>query len=410
MTRNQIPAGPFLLTVCLAALAFLCGCTGTSVDTAPAEPDGSRIVTDMRGRAVELPATIERVVVIDDGFVEGLLYRFDMQDRIAGLGGDCCQKTYNYSFERTDGTIDDYSGGMNPVGYLVPELAGLPQVVASGTGINYETLASLDPDIVILREGASSFRAGSDESLEKTVATIGSLGIPLVILVGPPFQESPNVDCIGEEIRLVGEVFSREADADALATYLDDQMEEIRKRTANVSEHEKPRVMQLGLSPRARQGGGAGMAWGRDTIESYFIEDIANAKNAYEGTGAFVVVSIEQILALDPDVIVLPTAQGYHPASELYTAPYYQNLQELSAVKNHRVYALPWTPYNWAKRLEYPIEAIVIAKAAYPDRFADIRVHEWVLDFYRNVYGVDEATAKELRSAQWLDWTVEAGF
>jgi iron complex transport system substrate-binding protein len=169
-------------------------------------------------------------------------------------------------------------------------------------------------------------------------------------------------------------------------------------------------MMQFGLSPRARQGGGAGMAWGGDTIESYFIEEIANAKNAYEGTGAFVVISTEQVLALDPDVIVLPTAQGYHPASELYTAPYYQNLQELTAVKNHRVYALPYTPYNWAKRLEYPIEAMVIAKAAYPERFADINVGEWTLDFYQQVYGVDEATAKELRSVQWMDWMVEENF
>lgn len=53
---------------------------------------------------------------------------------------------------------------------------------------------------------------------------------------------------------------------------------------------------------------------------------------------------------------------------------------------------------------------MVIAKAAYPDRFADIQVHEWVLDFYQSVYGVDTATAKELRSVQWLDWMVEAGF
>jgi iron complex transport system substrate-binding protein len=104
---------------------------------------------------------------------------------------------------------------------------------------------------------------------------------------------------------------------------------------------EKVRMMQLGLSPRAREGGGAGMAWGLDTIEWYFIEDTANAKNAYEGTGAFVVVATGQILTMDPDVIVLPTAQGYHPASELYTAPYYQHLQELSAMKNGRVYALP---------------------------------------------------------------------
>ena len=411
MTRSTKPIGPTLLIVCLLTLAFSCGCTGatTDADTGPEDAGGLRTVTDMHGRTVELPATIERVVVIDDGFVEGILYRFGMQDRVVGLGGAWI-KDYTYTFETTDGTTYEYKNGMNPVRYLIPELADLPVLVETGTAINYETLASLDPDVIILREGAWAFSAGSDEALKKTVTTIESLGIPLVILVGPPFQESPTIDHISEEIRLVGEVFSREEDADTLASYLDNQIKEIRKRTADVPEDEKPRMMQLGLSPRARQGGGAGMAWGGDTIESYFIEEIANAKNAYEGTGAFVVISTEQILALDPDVIVLPTAQGYHPASELYTAPYYQNLQELTAVKNHRVYALPWTPYNWAKRLEYPIEAMVIAKAAYPDRFADVQVHEWVLEFYQTVYGVDEATAKELRSAQWLDWTVEAGF
>ena len=408
MTCNTKTIGLALLTACLLALAISCGCTGTTTDTGSVD-SGARTVTDMRGRAVELPATIERVVAIDDGFVEGLLYRFGMQDRIVGLGGTWVQD-YTYPFEGAGGATYEYRNGTNPVSYLIPGLADLPVLVETGTAINYETLASLDPDVVILREGAWAFSAGSDEALGKTITTIDSLGIPLVILVGPPFQESPTIGHIGEEIRLVGEVFSREKDADALASYLDDQIKEIRRRTADIPENEKPRMMQLGLSPRARQGGGAGMAWGGDTIESYFIEEIANAKNAYRGTGAFVVVSTEQILALDPDVIVLPTAQGYHPASELYTAPYYRNLQELTAVKNHRVYALPWTPFNWAKRLEHPIEAMVIAKAAYPDRFADIQVHEWVLDFYQNVYGVDHATAEELRSAQWLDWMVEAEF
>ena len=71
---------------------------------------------------------------------------------------------------------------------------------------------------------------------------------------------------------------------------------------------------------------------------------------------------------------------------------------------------LPWTPFSWTKQLAYPIEAMVIAKAAYPDRFADINVGERTLDFYRQVYGVDEATAKELRSVQWMDWMVEESF
>jgi iron complex transport system substrate-binding protein len=79
----------------------------------------------------------------------------------------------------------------------------------------------------------------------------------------------------------------------------------------------------------------------------------------------------------------------------------------LEAVKDHRVWALPWTPYNCAKRLEYPIEVMVTAKAAYPQLFNDIKIHEWVLDFYKTVYHVDNGTAISLRSIQWLDWTVE---
>ena len=409
MKRSCCGGGAALLFVCLLCAVFICGCTGTTAGEPAGDESGIRTITDMRGRTVEIPATIDRVVCIDDGFVEGIMYRFGMQDRVVGLGGEWI-KDYNYTFETTEGGTYEYKNGMNPVRYLAPDLADLPVLVTSGTAINYETLASLDPDVVFLRAGAWAFSAGSDENLEKTIQTIDSLGIPLVILVGPPYQERPTVDNVGEEIRLVGEVFARQEDADALASYLEGEIAVIRERTKDIPDSEKPRMMQFGLSPRARQGGGAGMVWGGDTIESYFIEEIANAKNAYEGTGAFVVISTEQVLALDPDVIVLPTAQGYHPASELYTAPYYQNLQELTAVKNHRVYALPFTPYNWAKRLEYPIEAMVIAKAASPERFADINVGEWTLDFYQQVYGVDEATAKELRSVQWMDWMVEENF
>ncbi|MDQ1276026.1 MAG: iron complex transport system substrate-binding protein, partial [Euryarchaeota archaeon] len=69
-----------------------------------------------------------------------------------------------------------------------------------------------------------------------------------------------------------------------------------------------------------------------------------------------------------------------------------------------------WTPMNCARRTEYPIDMMVIAKACYPDLFSDIKVHEFALDFYQDVYGVNRTTAQELRSNQWLDWTVESDF
>lgn len=71
---------------------------------------------------------------------------------------------------------------------------------------------------------------------------------------------------------------------------------------------------------------------------------------------------------------------------------------------------MPWTPMNCSRRVEYPLDMLIIAKAAYPELFSDIKIHEVALQFYKDVYHVDDATARGLRSAQWLDWTVENDF
>jgi iron complex transport system substrate-binding protein len=53
---------------------------------------------------------------------------------------------------------------------------------------------------------------------------------------------------------------------------------------------------------------------------------------------------------------------------------------------------------------------LIIAKAAYPDLFADVDVYGFALTFYQQVYHVDEATARGLRSTQLLDWMADCGF
>lgn len=65
---------------------------------------------------------------------------------------------------------------------------------------------------------------------------------------------------------------------------------------------------------------------------------------------------------------------------------------------------LPYSPRNSAKRLEYPLDLMVIAKVAYPEKFEDIDLNEWILSFYQDVYGIDRDTAIQLRSAQLMDW------
>ena len=375
--------------------------------------DEHRTIIDMRGKEIQIPAHIVRVVTIDDGLVEGVLSVLGESDKIVGLGSSAIKKTYEYTFTSDSSENYTYKNGMNPVRSLNPGFADLPLVQDSSSGINYETLASLEPDVVIVRRGSCAASWGiNEDGLSKNIDSIEKLGIPTVVVNAPPCYDDPDLSKISEEIRVIGQVFDKEERAEELVEYLDSSVDIIKARTADVPEKEKPRVLALGLSPQSRSSGGAGNV--RGAIIAYYIEKIANAANAYtvtRYTSDTGVVSAENVLALDPDIIILPTSSGYHPPSELYSAPYYENLRELRAVKNRTVYALPWTPSNCdASRLEYPIDLMIIAKASYPNRFQDIKVNEWVLEFYQNVYGVDEETAIGLRSAQWLDWMAEEDF
>ena len=368
------------------------------------------IVTDMRGVNVSVPDNLERIATISDGFVEGVMTHLGVINKVTVIGSWSMKRDYKYSFTTVGG--EEYTlRGWNTMKYLHPWLNDLPCINSpQGNIINYETLASAKPQLVILRVGDCTLRGANPESVEKTIGTIEALGIPLVVIFSPNYYNKAELSSMREEMRVLGDIFGQREKALKLFDYLDATEKMIRKRTASIKEKNKVSMLYLGLNPNVRKKGAAGSVSGVNTPESYIIEGIANAKNAFTGKGSGVIMSAEQLYSLNPDVIVLPTSNGYHPPRELYESPDFQILQELKAVKNKRVYAMPWSPMNCARRVEYPIDMMIIAKAAYPDKFKDIKVHTFVLQFYKDVYNVSDKDAEALRSEQILDWTVEYDF
>ena len=368
------------------------------------------IVTDMRGVNVSVPDNLERIATISDGFVEGVMTHLGVIHKVTVIGSWSMKRDYKYSFTTVGG--EEYTlRGWNTMKYLHPWLNDLPCINSpQGNIINYETLASANPQLVILRVGDCTLRGANPETVEKTIGTIEALGIPLVVIFSPNYYNKAELSSMREEMRVLGDIFGQREKALKLFDYLDATEKMIRKRTASIKEKNKVSMLYLGLNPNVRKKGAAGSVSGVNTPESYIIEGIANAKNAFTGKGSGVIMSAEQLYSLNPDVIVLPTSNGYHPPRELYESPDFQILQELKAVKNKRVYAMPWSPMNCARRVEYPIDMLIIAKAAYPDKFKDIKVHTFVLQFYKDVYNVSDKDAEALRSEQILDWTVEYDF
>ena len=368
---------------------------------------GEFSVKDMRGAEVKIASPLERVATIDDGFVESVMTHLGVIDKVKLIGSWSMKRDYKYDFTTKAGEAYTLRG-WNVMKYLHPWLNDLPCVNSpQGNVINFEALANENPQLVILRIGDCTLRGSNKDAVEKTIATIEALGIPLAVIYAPRGAE---IATMQEEMRVLGEIFGQKDKALKLFEYLDKTQKLVQERTANLKDDEKVSMLYMGLNPNIRKNGGVASAYGVNTPESFIIENIAGAKNAFRGDGSNVILSTEQLYAIDPDVIVLPTSNGYYPASELLNSADFEKLEELKAIKNKRVYAMPWSPMNCARRVEYPIDILIIAKAAYPQLFSDIKVHKFVLDFYKDVYGVSEEQAKALRSEQILDWTVEYDF
>ena len=368
---------------------------------------GEFSVKDMRGAEVKIASPLERVATIDDGFVESVMTHLGVIDKVKLIGSWSMKRDYKYDFTTKAGEAYTLRG-WNVMKYLHPWLNDLPCVNSpQGNVVNFEALANENPQLVILRIGDCTLRGSNKDAVEKTIATIEALGIPLAVIYAPRGAE---IATMQEEMRVLGEIFGQKDKALQLFEYLDKTQKLVQERTANLKDDQKVSMLYMGLNPNIRKNGGVASAYGVNTPESFIIENIAGAKNAFRGDGSNVILSTEQLYAIDPDVIVLPTSNGYHPASELLNSADFEKLEELKAIKNKRVYAMPWSPMNCARRVEYPIDILIIAKAAYPQLFSDIKVHKFVLDFYKDVYGVSEEQAKALRSEQILDWTVEYDF
>lgn len=360
----------------------------------PMAAEEFKTVTDMRGVEVSIPEDPQRVVAISRSLIDTTMYIFGVEDKL--VGGSV--------WKRNDG-YEDYTWGSETyhvcpwISFVLnPNYRNLTNVGGFGGPygtVNVETIASLEPDLLILRD-----LGNDDEAVQKFLESMEQLNIPTVVLKYPDCYDDIDVSTIYEEVRLLGEVFDRQEEAERIVDHMDAQVQLIRERTADVDEDETPRVLYFGAPSQAADSGGVGYAFGTETIESIFLEDIVNAKNAYDGTGTDI-ISTEHLLALDPDVIILSTYSGYHPPREMYEAERFGKVQDLRVLKEGKVYSLSATPCK-SERLEFPINLMIEAKAIYPERFEDIDLEVWIRDYFMGLYGVDEENAEELMDSLLL--------
>lgn len=313
-----------------------------------ADAAGEREITDMAGRTVVVPDEIE--TVFSSSTVTAIFMYTLAPDKLLG---------WNYELNELEKSI------------ILEEYHDLPNF-GMGDSINYEAVIAADPTIAV-NVGTINDKMISDcDKLSK------SLGVPVVAVDG-------DLSAFAEAYRFMGELLGEEEQAEKLASYAEKTFADIEKM--EVPEDKKVRIY-YGNGEDSLETAPAGSAHGQ-------IIDMVNAVNVADlemGEGSRVQISAEQLLAWDPDVIVVngePKADtsGASAAEAILANPDYASLK---AVQDQQVYGTPNTPFSWMDRPMGPNRIVGIrwlSGLIYPE-YLNYNVDEEVKEFFDLFYHV----------------------
>lgn len=358
-----------LLSMILALLltvSMFTGCSqssDTSEDTANVESETSseseksgdsqeaesREITDMAGRTMTVPTEIESV--FSTGSVAAIYLYTIVPDRLLG---------WNYELNDIEKSI------------ILDEYETLPNF-GMGDSVNYEAVIEANPTIA-LNVGTinDAMISDCDDLSEK-------LGIPVVAVDG-------DLNAAPEAYRFLGDLFGVEDDAEKLAAYAEETFEDI--ENMDVPEEEKVRIY-YGNGEDSLETAPAGSSHA-DIIE---MVNAVNVADLELGDGSRVQISAEQLLAWDPDVIIVSgepksNMTGNAASEAILNNPDYASLK---AVQNGQVYGTPNAPFSWVDRPPGPNRIIGIrwlSGLIYPD-YLNFDVDEEVKEFFSLFYHVD---------------------
>lgn len=314
-------------------------------------------VTDMAGRTVRVPGEPGRIVCIGPGALRLIVY-VDAQDKVAGV--ESMEKRFDAG---------------RPYWLAHPQLRTLPTIGPGGPGAinkkpDMEAVLRVAPDLI--------FVTYMDASLADEVAD--TLKIPVVVL---SYGELAIFDqAVYDSVKLAGRILNRQKRADAVVDYIENLREDLKRRTKDIPDREKPGVFVGGIGYRGAHGI-------ESTQRSYIPLDwnhTANlARKVPSAIGSHVVVDKETLLGLDPHVIFIDggglalVAEDYRKKPGFY--------QALSAFRSKRVYAL--LPFNfYTTNIGTAVaDAFAIGKILYPSRFEDVDLAEQADSIYRFLVG-----------------------
>lgn len=312
----------------------------------------TREITDMAGRKVTVPAAENIESVFSAGPVAAIFLYMVAPDKLLG---------WNYELNDVEKSI------------ILDKYQDLPNF-GMGDAVNYEAVIAANPTIAINSGKINDTMVSDCDALSE------SLGIP-VVAVDNELNNS------AEAFRFMGELLGVEDHAEELAQYAEQVFTDI-NALSDIPEEKKVSVYfgngedSLETAPRGSQH-----AQILDAINAVNVADLEL------GDGSRVQISAEQLLAWDPDVIVVngePKADksGSSAAEDILSNPDYASLK---AVQDQKVYGTPNAPFSWVDRPAGPNRLIGMrwfSALIYPE-YIKCDINEEIHKFFDLFYHVD---------------------
>ena len=244
---------------------------------------------DDLGYTITLTEKPERIISLAPANTE-ILFALGLEENVIGVTEYC-----NYPSEAED-----------------------KEKIGSYTTPNIEKIVNLNPDLVLAAYGNPT---GTVEALKRFNLTVVGLN-------------ARNLDEILYNLRLVGEITGRSANASVLVANMVQRIEVLDGRMSNLKNEERPRILHIIWHDPI---------WvaGKGTFEDELIKRSGGVNIApVEGYRA---LSLEKLIELNPDVIITPSGSGMGCTLTNFCYEYIMGeprLRSIEAVRTKRVYVI----------------------------------------------------------------------
>lgn len=327
-----------VIIICIILTEAFTGCGNQkTLKSKEQEKQTTRTIVDMAGRKVTVPFQIKKVYSVSPIGTE-FMYTLS-PEKIAGLNNKISEAESKYC-------IDSYK--------KLPVLSGN---FGQNNKMNREEILKIKPDVILNMNTIDSSLIENSDKIQN------DMGIPVVCVTN-------DLDKMDKVYEFIGNLTGDTSKAKELGDYCKKTYTEITEIAKKIPEDKRVKVYYA--------EGEEGLQTDPKGSQHAQLLDLIGAINVAQvpikfGFGRSE-VSMEQLLKWNPETILVCIDQGFatsanNPYKVIMSDP---NWSSLKAVKDKKVYVIPYEPFNWFDRppsIMRILGAKWLGNLLYPDYF-----------------------------------------